>query len=228
MQQINIVISGFTPYEGIDVNPAVLVPAAVAKQWADPAQSQAISEELLQDIAVTVTNVTLPVSFAKAWPTLLEAIEQAKPDIVIATGLKRTSRGILLERCATNLMDAAKPDADNVIPPRRPIDPEGPAAYWTRLPLRSILHDFAKHEIPAALSSDAGTFVCNSLFYQLLHWTATQDRVLAGFVSFPPINGGSRLQNGLDLRQQVRAGRDVVRETVRYYLQPSSGDILIA
>ena len=144
MQQINIVISGFTPYEGIDVNPAVLVPAAVAKQWADPAQSQAISEELLQDIAVTVTNVTLPVSFAKAWPTLLEAIEQAKPDIVIATGLKRTSRGILLERCATNLMDAAKPDADNVIPPRRPIDPEGPAAYWTRLPLRSILHDFAK------------------------------------------------------------------------------------
>ena len=85
MQQINIVISGFTPYEGIDVNPAVLVPAAVAKQWADPAQSQAISEELLQDIAVTVTNVTLPVSFAKAWPTLLEAIEQAKPDIVIAT-----------------------------------------------------------------------------------------------------------------------------------------------
>lgn len=120
MQQINIVISGFTPYEGIDVNPAVLVPAAVAKQWADPAQSQAISEELLQDIAVTVTNVTLPVSFAKAWPTLLEAIEQAKPDIVIATGLKRTSRGILLERCATNLMDAAKPDADNVIPPRRP------------------------------------------------------------------------------------------------------------
>ena len=158
MQQINIVISGFTPYEGIDVNPAVLVPAAVAKQWADPAQSQAISEELLQDIAVTVTNVTLPVSFAKAWPTLLEAIEQAKPDIVIATGLKRTSRGILLERCATNLMDAAKPDADNVIPPRRPIDPEGPAAYWTRLPLRSILRDFAKHEIPAALSSDAGTF----------------------------------------------------------------------
>ena len=125
MQQINIVISGFTPYEGIDVNPAVLVPAAVAKQWADPAQSQAISEELLQDIAVTVTNVTLPVSFAKAWPTLLEAIEQAKPDIVIATGLKRTSRGILLERCATNLMDAAKPDADNVIPPRRPIGRSG-------------------------------------------------------------------------------------------------------
>ena len=213
MQQINIVISGFTPYEGIDVNPAVLVPAAVAKQWADPAQSQAISEELLQDIAVTVTNVTLPVSFAKAWPTLLEAIEQAKPDIVIATGLKRTSRGILLERCATNLMDAA--------------DPEGPAAYWTRLPLRLILRDFAKHEIPAALSSDAGTFVCNSLFYHLLNWSAGQERrILSGFVSLPIVNGRPH-ERGLSIEQQTAAVDDVLRESVRYFLQPSSSDILL-
>ena len=197
MQQINIVISGFTPYEGIDVNPAVLVPAAVAKQWADPAQSQAISEELLQDIAVTVTNVTLPVSFAKAWPTLLEAIEQAKPD------------------------------ADNVIPLRRPIDPEGPAAYWTRLPLRSILHDFAKHEIPAALSSDAGTFVCNSLFYHLLNWSAGQERrILSGFVSLPIVNGRPH-ERGLSIEQQTAAVDDVLRESERYFLQPSSSDILL-
>ena len=37
MQQINIVISGFTPYEGIDVNPAVLVPAAHAQARKDSA-----------------------------------------------------------------------------------------------------------------------------------------------------------------------------------------------
>ena len=93
----------------------------------------------------------------------------------------------MLERCATNLMDAIKPDADNVIPRREPIDPNGPAAYWTRLPLRSILNDFTDDSIPATLSSDAGTFVCNSLFYNLLNWTATQEQVLGGFVSFPPV-----------------------------------------
>ena len=209
-------------------NPAVLVPAAVAKQWADPAQSQAISEELLQDIAVTVTNVTLPVSFAKAWPTLKETIEATKPNIVIATGLKHAARGVMLERCATNLMDAIKPDADNVIPRREPIDPNGPAAYWTRLPLRSILNDFTDDSIPATLSSDAGTFVCNSLFYNLLNWTATQERVLGGFVSFPPVVPAHSSQHGLPLDQQIAAGRDVVREAVRYYLKPSSSDILIA
>ena len=189
MQQINIVISGFTPYDGIDVNPAVLVPEALAEYWNDPSQSVVLSDDLLQDVSISVTTVTLPVSFANAWPMLLNAIEQANPDIVIATGLKRSARGVLLERCATNLMDAAKPDADNVIPPRRPINPEGPAAYWTRLPLRSILRDFAKHEIPAALSSDAGTFVCNSLFYHLLDWSAAQEkRILSGFVSLPIVN----------------------------------------
>lgn len=88
-----------------------------------------------------------------------------------------------------------KPDADNVIPPRRPINPEGPAAYWTRLPLRSILRDFAKHEIPAALSSDAGTFVCNSLFYHLLDWSAAQEkRILSGFVSLPIVTS-SHIRN---------------------------------
>ena len=33
MQQINIVISGFDPYEGVDVNPAMLVPQALAERW---------------------------------------------------------------------------------------------------------------------------------------------------------------------------------------------------
>ena len=251
MQQINIVISGFTPYDGIDVNPAVLVPVALAEYWNDPSQSVALSDDLLQDVAMSVTTVTLPVSFANAWPMLLNAIEQANPDIVIATGLKRSARGVLLERCATNLMDAAKPDADNVIPPhrrmativsvkasrkspdnvippRRPINPEGPAAYWTRLPLRSILRDFAKHEIPAALSSDAGTFVCNSLFYHLLDWSAAQEkRILSGFVSLPIVNEQPHPQHGLSIAQQIAAGNDVIRESVRYYLQPSSSEILL-
>lgn len=227
MQQINIVISGFE-YADVDVNPSELVVAALAEQWNDSAQAKALSEELLRDISIEVTSVTLPVSFGNAWPALMEVIEKVRPDIVLATGLKHSARGILLERCATNLMDAAKPDADNVIPPRRPINPEGPAAYWTRLPLRSILRDFAKHEIPAALSSDAGTFVCNSLFYHLLDWSAVQEkRILSGFFSLPVVNEQPHPQHGLCIAQQIAAGNDVVRESIRYYLQPSSQDILL-
>ena len=196
MQQINIVISGFDPYEGVDVNPAMLVPQALAERWRDPSADEAGCDDLLQDVDVAISTVMLPVSFANAWPALLDTIEKAQPD--------------------------------NVIPSRRPINPEGPAAYWTRLPLRSILKDFAKHEIPATLSSDAGTFVCNSLFYHLLDWSARQDRrILSGFVSLPIVNEQPHPQHGLSLAQQIAAGRDVIRETVRYHLQPSSGDILL-
>ena len=218
MQQLSVVISGFDHYEDVRINPSYEVPKVLAAKGVDG----------LDDVELTISAVSLPVSFAKAWPTLRETIEATHPNIVIATGLKHAARGVMLERCATNLMDAARPDVDNVTPRRAPIDPDGPAAYWTRLPLRSILADFTRDGIPATLSSDAGTFVCNSLFYNLLNWASGQEKVLAGFVSFPLINESRHPQHGLPLRHLVTAGADVVRDSVRYYRRPTSGDILIA
>lgn len=224
MQQFNVVISGFDHYDGVEVNPSAEVAHALAEQGLGPASG---ANDPLADVSVSISAVDLPVSFAKAWPILLETIEATKPDVVIATGLKRVARGVMLERCATNLMDTSRPDADNATPRLEPIDPDGPAAYWTRLPLRAILKDFTRDGIPATLSSDAGTFVCNSLFYNLLNWTARQNHVLSGFVSFPLVNEAPHPQHGLPLAQQITAGRDVVRETLRYHMRPSSGPILI-
>lgn len=226
MENISVVMSGFGPYEGVDVNPAREVPRILAEQGR--AMLGDDCSEMLRDCEVSVNAVELPVSFANAWPTLLDAIEACDANIVIATGVKRESRGIALERCAKNLMGDARPDADNETPRRGPIDSDGPAAYWTRLPLRAILKDFTDHEIPATLSSDAGTYVCNSVFYNLMHWSSTKSRVLAGFVSFPLINESPHPHHGLMLSQQVAAGRDLVCESMRYYLRPSSAEILLA
>ncbi|OZG63028.1 peptidase C15 [Bifidobacterium lemurum] len=223
MKQLNVVICGFDHYDGVSVNPSYEVPKALADQGLGDIGA-------LGDVNVAIHTVGLPVSFANAWPLLLESIEAVHADIIIATGLKHAARGVMLERCATNLMDAAKPDIDNMTPTREPIDPDGPAAYWTRLPLRSIMRDFARDGIPATLSSDAGTFVCNSLFYNLLNWTSGQERVLSGFVSFPQVSETGVVgvgRRGLPLERQIDAGRDVVRETIGYYLKPSSSDILI-
>ncbi|NMM94533.1 pyroglutamyl-peptidase I [Bifidobacterium oedipodis] len=224
MRELTVVISGFDHYDDVTVNPAVEVPKALAEQGLGNLLGP---DDTSEQVSVTIHAVSIPVSFAKAWPTLLEAIEATHPNIVIATGLKHAAHSVMLERCATNLMDTAKPDADNMIPQREPIDANGPAAYWTRLPLRAILKDFTDDGVPASLSSDAGTFVCNSLFYNLLNWASTQDHVLAGFVSFPMVGPAHSAQHTLPLDQQIAAGRDVVRETVRYYLKPSSSDILI-
>ena len=227
MQNFTVVVSGFEPFTGEKVNPAAEVAKALEERGVrhgDP------------DIAISVTAVTLPLSFERAWPRLLETIEAADPDIVIACGLKHEARGVGMERCATNLMDSTRPDGEGVQPRRMPVDPDGPAAYWTRLPLRRILRSFTDDQIPASLSSDAGTYVCNSLFYRLLNWThgvdeatgTTGKRVLAGFVSFPLINETDRNGYGLPFEQMVKAGMDVVRDTVSYYLEPESSTALIA
>ena len=72
-----------------------------------------------------------------------------------------------------------------------------------------------------------GTFVCNSLFYHLLNWSAGQERrILSGFVSLPIVNGRPH-ERGLSIEQQTAAVDDVLRESVRYFLQPSSSDILL-
>ncbi|OZG53526.1 pyroglutamyl-peptidase [Pseudoscardovia suis] len=207
MERFDVVISGFDAYKGVDVNPSREVAQALARDGVpDPPTGASIH----------VTSVLLPMSFAKAWPLLLGTIDEVRPRIVIATGLKRASRSIALERCATNIMDADKPDADNAQPRRVPIEPGAPAAYWTQLPLRGILNVFAEQGIPATLSSDAGTYVCNSLFYRLLNWSAGRGDALAGFVSFPTVNESGDYRIGIPLGQMITATQDVVRSAVEY------------
>ena len=87
--------------------------------------------------------------------------------------------------------------------------------------------DFTVEDIPATLSSDAGTYVCNSLFYRLMHWNASQERVLSGFGSFPKVVESAHSPQGLPLDRQVAACRAVVREAIRYHLRPASEEILL-
>ena len=218
MEHISVVISGFGPYPDLRVNPAEAVPDALA----DVSSSGHRSLGSQFDVDVDVRAVHLPISFKRAWPILERTLESFKPDIVIATGIKHASRGISLERCATNHVDSRRRDALNVAPESGPIDPVGPAAFWTRLPLRAILARFAAHGIASTLSSDAGTYVCNAVFYDLLKWASAQPKVLAGFVSFPVVSGSDDDHHLLTLDQQVKAGRDVVEQTVRYWLDPPS------
>ncbi|KFI59441.1 peptidase C15 [Bifidobacterium gallicum DSM 20093 = LMG 11596] len=216
--RLSVLISGFGPYDHVPVNPSQLVPKLLAEQGI--AANPGDLDDPLRGVQLDVHAVTMPVSYAGSWAMLERELERVQPDIVVATGLKRAARGILLERGALNRTDSTRPDADDVVADRGPIREGAPAAYWTRLPLRAILNAFSKdHTLPASLTSDAGTFVCNALFYQLQDWAAHQTRdVLTGFVSLPLINDEPHPQHGLPLERQVVAIRHVVRQSVAYLL----------
>lgn len=100
-----------------------------------------------------------------------------------------TSRGrpdITIERVAINIDDARIADNEGNQPVDVPVVEEGPAAYWSTLPMKAIVKRLQAEGIPASVSQTAGTFVCNHLFYGLMHELENRDKkIKGGFVHIP-------------------------------------------
>ncbi|QJW83863.1 pyroglutamyl-peptidase I [Ramlibacter terrae] len=92
-----------------------------------------------------------------------------------AGGLHRPAAGrsaISLERIAINVNDARIHDNAGRKPIDTPVVAGGPAAYFTSLPIKAMLLDLLEAGINAEVSQTAGTFVCNHVFYGLMHLLA--------------------------------------------------------
>jgi pyroglutamyl-peptidase len=90
------------------------------------------------------------------------------------------------ERVAINIDDARIRDNAGRQPVDRPIVRRGPAAYWSTLPIKAIVAELRRQDTPAAVSQTAGTFVCNHVFYALMHELAPKRRkVRGGFIHLP-------------------------------------------
>lgn len=132
-----------------------------------------------------VTRV-LPTTFGAALDALTDAIAAAKPDIVLCTGLAGGRAALSLERVAINIDDARIPDNAERQPSDRPVVPGGPAAYFATLPVKPAVAALRAAGLPAIVSNTAGTFVCNHVFYGLMHLAATRRLSLCGgFLHLP-------------------------------------------
>jgi len=133
-----------------------------------------------------VVGAVLPVSYRRVGESLREVLAKEEPDVVVATGLWGGRTDISVERVAVNVMDARIPDNDGFSPRDSPVVRGGPAAYLSTFPYAKILSDLRKAGVPATLSYSAGTFICNALFYHLLHQSnRTGLPKLAGFLHVP-------------------------------------------
>jgi pyroglutamyl-peptidase len=161
-------VTGFEPWAQHAVNPSMEVVNA------------------LRPSGDLITRV-LPVVYDEAGRAVRELIERERPDAVLSLGLCARSPSILLERIAVNMNDDPAGDRTN----DRVIDPAGPAAYWSTLPLSAMYVALRERGIPVAWSNHAGTYVCNHVFY-------TARRAIeqlgggqpCGFVHLPPLGVG--------------------------------------
>jgi len=77
---------------------------------------------------------------------------------------------------AINVDDARIADNACQQPIDQPIVPHGPTAYWSKLPIKAIVVTLHQRGVPASVSQTAGTFVCNHVFYALMHELAIHTR----------------------------------------------------
>lgn len=136
--------------------------------------------------AIEIESAVLPTSFARSLPALDAAIDRARPQLVLCTGQAGERAALCVERLAVNLQDADAPDNDGARPVDNPVIAGGPAAYLATLPLRPAVDALRAQGLPAQLSMSAGTFVCNQVFYGLMHRAAREQyRFRAGFLHVP-------------------------------------------
>jgi pyroglutamyl-peptidase len=164
-----VLLTGFAPFDGQRVNASWLAVQEVARTWADP--TPLVVEQL-------------PVSFARSGPALVGLVERYVPQVVVAVGEAGGRGAVGIERVAVNLADAAIADADGVQPVDEELEPAGPVACLSSLPVRACLAAVARTGVPAEISMTAGTYVCNATYYRLLR-ALDGTGVRAGFVHVP-------------------------------------------
>ena len=86
---------------------------------------------------------------------------------------------------AINFIDARIADNAGQQPVGTPVITDGPTAYFTTLPIKAMVNSLKQQGIPAAVSYTAGTYVCNTVFYALMHQLKDKPKVRAGFLHIP-------------------------------------------
>lgn len=150
---MSILLTGFEPFGGADVNPSweavQRVPDAVCGR--------------------EVRRMRLPVAYQQAAELLLAEIRRLRPELVICTGVAGGRSGVTPELVALNYRWAAIPDNAGQSFSGAPVIPGGETALMTRLPVHAMVDAIRAEEIPARLSLSAGAYVCNDVYYHLLH-----------------------------------------------------------
>ena len=167
---MKILMTGFNPFGGEKVNPAYeavkLLPEMIA--------------------GAEIMKLEVPTEFNRAGEVVAEMIERVKPDVVICIGQAGGRNAITPEKVAINLQDGRIADNAGYQPADCPVREDGPAAYFSLLPVKKITEKIRESGIPASVSYTAGTYVCNDLMYSLLYLIEhNYPKMIGGFIHVP-------------------------------------------
>ncbi|MDO4690839.1 MAG: pyroglutamyl-peptidase I [Fusobacterium sp.] len=165
-----ILITGFDPFGGEKINPALEV-------------IKMLPEEILKN---KVKVLEIPTVWKKSLEKIEEHIKLFEPDFILSIGQAGGRADISIERIAINVDDFRIKDNEGNQPIDEKIFEDGENAYFSTLPIKAILKKMLENRIPASISNSAGTFVCNHVFYGLRYLIETKYKnIKSGFIHIP-------------------------------------------
>ena len=111
----------------------------------------------------------IPVVFGLAGERCRALIDALRPDAVLMLGQAAGREAVTPELVARNQRWARIPDNAGASPKGEKVIPAGEDALFATLPVRSMTEAVQSAGLPGALSCDAGRYVCNDLYYSVLH-----------------------------------------------------------
>lgn len=193
-----ILITAFEPFGGEALNPTEkvleMLPDAIGVHDAEGVYA--------------IRKLVLPVEFGRSADIASAEYDRLRPSAVIMLGQAGGRSAISLETTAKNLMNSKEPDNAGYIGDHACISENGPDTLSSTLPLDRIADTLAEQGIPCEKSADAGTYVCNSLFYSMLEHIG--DEVPTGFIHVPYIKEQNHPDKPFMETDEIREAIEVI------------------
>lgn len=202
---MRVLITGFDKFGGESINPSSLCVNSLS--------------DVIDNIEIK--KVTLPTVFKDSSRVLEENIKSFSPNIVICVGQAGGRSKITPERIAINIDDARIPDNIGNSPIDETIRKDGENAYFSTLPIKAIVDELNKNNIPSAISNTAGTFVCNHIMYEALYLTTKNyPNIKAGFIHIPYIEEQVKDKPNMPFIKKediIQALEIIIKTSVNYF-----------
>jgi pyroglutamyl-peptidase len=149
-----VLITGFGPFPGAPTNPTMRVARHLG----------GVRRQRFRDVGRIVR--LLPTTWAMLDAAAREAAELA-PDAVLMFGLASRRRKITPEARALNRGSVLRADAGGGLPPGRGLTPGAPWARYGGIDAARMAAAMRRAGLQAAVSRDAGDYLCNALFWRM-------------------------------------------------------------
>jgi pyroglutamyl-peptidase len=171
MRSPRLLVTGFSGFPGAPRNPTEALIAGLDV------------DRLARRLDVEIGAAVLSTEFAAAGALVVRLWHEVAPDAVIHFGLHGRARAVHVETRAKNHMTPVRPDAAGRRPGWPAIERQGPAIRHATLPVHRIVAALGRRAVPARLSTDAGSYLCNYATY--LSLGLAPRGALTGFVHLP-------------------------------------------